>query len=111
MKTLSVLAIVTLVLALAVLATTGTVAFQPRAALAQTTTTEHTATLDAPHPPGMTETPYGCAATVAELPTGSPGLLEGDVGETAGPGTAGAGIAADQGFDPSLCPGAPEPHA
>jgi hypothetical protein len=66
--------------------------------------------LDAPHPPGVTDTPYGCPATIGELPTASPGLLEGDLGEVAGPGTSGAGISPEVGYDPSMCEGAPVPH-
>jgi hypothetical protein len=40
---------------------------------------EHPDALDAPHPAGVTETPFGAAATACELPTGSPRLAEGDL--------------------------------
>jgi hypothetical protein len=60
--------------------------------------------LEAPGPVGETETPFGCAATAAELPTGSPGLVEGDLGATEGPGVAGTGMSAETILDPAICP-------
>jgi hypothetical protein len=61
---------------------------------------DHPDALDPPHAEGITETPYGTAATAAELPTGSPGLVEGEF--SALPGEVTGGV--------PLAPGAPADH-
>jgi hypothetical protein len=60
---------------------------------------DHPDALDAPHGAGVTETPYGVAATECEQPTGSPRLVEGDL--SVGPANVTGG--------PPAAPVAPDP--
>jgi hypothetical protein len=54
---------------------------------------DHPDALDAPHGAGVTETPYGTAATACEQPTGSPRLVGEDLSALPGGVTGAAAMA------------------